>query len=239
MKAIVLSYDKNRCLTEHMIYKYMQLWPDNPFIFRIPCQTCAGIRGSNREYIESPSDIKGTVLSLLSDLDGDEWIYWCIDDKYPINLDLHAVRTIIGWIDTLEDTSTSGILFCRPDKLLKDKFLTGDTLPGSDDFYYLERNSYKRIWLHQFLRVKVLKHLFSSFPDAIPAAKHMDALKSSVQKPHDHKLYLTSRNLAVFGESSSRGMLTENCYHSILQAGLELPAWFSGKCANGNIHGRM
>jgi hypothetical protein len=33
MKAIVLTCDRYRALTEHMIRKYEELWPDHPFVF--------------------------------------------------------------------------------------------------------------------------------------------------------------------------------------------------------------
>jgi len=38
MKAIVLTCDKYRVLTEHMILKYDKLWSNHPFCFRIAYQ---------------------------------------------------------------------------------------------------------------------------------------------------------------------------------------------------------
>ena len=85
----------------------------------------------------------------------------------------------------------------------------------------------------------MLKHLFESFPDEIPSAKAMDTLKTHVAKPADHKLFVSERNLAVLGESTTRGVLTENCHQSMTKTGLELPAWYTGKLASGTIHGIM
>jgi hypothetical protein len=42
---------------------------------------------------------------------------------------------------------------------------------------YLRRRNYEQIWLHQFLRVKVIRNLFQNFPDGITSAKLMDSLK--------------------------------------------------------------
>lgn len=239
MKALVLTYDNNRRLTEHMIYKYQQVWPDNPFIFCIPYQENGGHGQTNHRYIKSPADIKGTVLALLSGLDQDEWIYWCIDDKYPIHLDLARVESVYNWVRGIDDPDVSGVMFCRPRKLQDNKHLTGKVLKAANGIKCLERSSYDAIWIHQFLRVKVLKHLFESFLDVIPTAKIMDELKYQVKKPADHRLFVVSRNMAVFGESASRGVLSENCYQSLREAGFELPAWHTGALAKAKVIGEM
>ena len=66
------------------------------------------------------------------------------------------------------------------------------------------------------------KHL----PDHIPSAKAMDDLKDDVPKLPEHRLFVTEKNYAVFGESTRRGMITQNCYESIVDSGIELPEWF-------------
>ena len=38
MKAVVLTYDANHFLTDHMIDCYQSLWPSNPFQFLVPYQ---------------------------------------------------------------------------------------------------------------------------------------------------------------------------------------------------------
>ena len=239
MKAIVLSYDKYRRLTDHMIYQYRHLWPDNPFTFRIPYQKLSGKDETDREYVRCPSDIKSTVLALLDGLDDQEWIFWCIDDKYPLNLDIHGIQSVMGWISDVNDTSVDGILCCRPKKLTKQKRLTGKLLKPGNGMTLLERKNYKCIWIHQFLRVKVLRHLFESFPDEILSAKAMDSLKGHVGKPDDHRLFVTEGTLAVFGESTMRGVITRNCYQSLQEKGLPLPDWHNDKLAEANIHGDM
>ena len=67
-----------------------------------------------------------------------------------------------------------------------------------------------------------LQHL----PDHIPNAKEMDDLKDDVPKLPEHRLFVTEKNYAVFGESTRRGMITQNCYESIVDSGIELPEWF-------------
>ncbi len=86
MKAIVLTCDRYRAITEHMILQYERSWPDHPFIFQIPYQDARGTDTTKTNYHKTPEDIKGTVLHLLADVDDEEWIYWCVDDKYPVRL---------------------------------------------------------------------------------------------------------------------------------------------------------
>jgi hypothetical protein len=222
MKAIVLTYDKYRAVTEHMVWQYGRLWVDHPFCFRIPYQELPGENSEQREYVQSPADIRGTVLTLLRDLDDEEWIYWCIDDKYPITLELPRIRKILEWVEQglLE---CDGILFCRCRNMLTESALRTERLQDKFNHIYLRRKNYEQIWIHQFVRVKVIRHLFEQMPDAIGTAKVMDHLKEKVVLPESHRLFVTERNLAVFGESTSRGKLTANCYRSLLAAQLPLP----------------
>jgi hypothetical protein len=223
MKAIVLSFDRYRPLADHMIFKYEEIWTQHPFKFRIPYQDANLNHLQNCEYIKSPADIKSTVLALLSGLGDEEWIYWCIDDKYPIRLELSRIQQITSWIHELSPQQCSGVLFCRCRSTLDGKALRQETLNDSSNHIYLRRKDYSQIWIHQFLRVKVLRHLFNHFPNEIPNAKAMDDFKKKVILPESHRLFVTDQNLAVFGESTSRGMLTSNCHQSIWENGLTLP----------------
>jgi hypothetical protein len=226
IKAVVLTYDKYRTLTDHMIVKYREVWPDHPFQFRVPYQelseTMEGV-----EYIKTPPDIKETVLTLLRDLSDEELIYWCIDDKYPVELNLPRIEQMYQWLRQQEPSSISGMLFCRCRKMLDNNYLMGDGITDDMGNHYLERNTYEQIWIHQFVRVKVIRELFEAFPDVIPYAGIMDKFKRQIKKPSSHRIYVTKENLAVFGESTSEGIVTKNCYKSILDNGLSLPEWYS------------
>jgi hypothetical protein len=228
MQAIVLTCDRFRTSTVHMIFKYAQLWPNHPFRFRVPYQDLAATTASERaEYRKSPLGIKATVLTLLADLADEELVYWCIDDKYPIRIDVPTVEGMYRWLALGGAPAVDGLLFCRCNKMWDMRFLTGETVVDDSGNAHLERTSYEQIWIHQFLRVKVLRHLFEAFPAEIPAAKAMDALKREVAKPASHRIFVSHRNFAIFGESTSRGLLTRNCHRSILENGLALPAWHS------------
>ncbi|TMP93037.1 MAG: hypothetical protein E6L08_06790, partial [Verrucomicrobia bacterium] len=111
IKAIVLTCDRYRAITRHVIFQYDRLWPDHPFVFHVPYQEVGGTDTKRVKYIPSPSDIKGTILHLLAEIDDEEWIYWCVDDKYPIELPTDKVASLIS--HAMRSPEVDGFLFCR------------------------------------------------------------------------------------------------------------------------------
>lgn len=227
IKAIVLSCDRYRAISEHMILQYERLWPDHPFVFHVPYQNLAGPNTERTKYFKTPEGIKATVLNLLAGLDDEEWIYWCLDDKYPIQLRTEKITDLIA--DTTRSPDMSGLLFCRCRVTLERPRIALYRGKRINSFgnVYLERKAWYQIWIHQLLRVKVLRYLFWHLPDEIPSAKMMmDKIKSDIPKLSEHRLFVTKENYAIFGESTSRGAITQNCYESIQAVGIELPEWF-------------
>lgn len=226
IKAIVLTCDRYRAITEHMIFQYDRLWPDHPFVFQVPYQKLGGVDTDRVKYLTVPSDIKGTVLQLLTGIDDEEWIYWCIDDKYPIQLVTGKIASLIS--NAMRSPEVDGLLFCRCRATLNSPKLTlypGKVKNPFGDVYF-ERKAWFQIWIHQILRAKVIRYLFSHLPDHIQSAKAMDDLKDGVPKLPEHRLFVTRENFAVFGESTRRGVITQNCYESMIAAGIEFPEWF-------------
>jgi hypothetical protein len=132
--------------------------------------------------------------------------------------DSHAMRS----------PEVSGLLFCRCRVTLNTPKLALDPHKVRNPFgdIYFERKAWFQIWIHQLLRAKVLRYLFTHLPDHIPSAKAMDELKDDVPKLVEHRLFVTKENFAVFGESTQRGVITQNCYESMLASGIKLPEWF-------------
>jgi hypothetical protein len=226
IKAIVLTCDRYRAITEHMIFQYDRLWPDHPFVFRVPYQDLGGVDTERVKYLTAPSDIKSTVLHLLTEIDDEEWIYWCVDDKYPIQLIPDKIASLIS--HAMRSPEVDGLLFCRCRATLNNPKLTlyPRKVKNPSGNIYFERKAWFQIWIHQILRAKVLRYLFTHLPDHIPNAKAMDELKNEVPKLPEHRLFVTKKNFAVFGESTRRGVITQNCYESMVAAGIELPEWF-------------
>ena len=103
----------------------------------------------------------------------------------------------------------------------------------------LERKGWYQIWIHQFLKAKVLRALFSQLPLKIPSAKALDGLKDQIPKPDEYHLFVTEQNFAVFGESTKRGVITRNCLESIRQTDIELPEWFQRSNGEWVTMGRL
>ncbi len=239
LKAIVLTWDRHRVMTQHMIRQYARLWPDHPFLFRVPFQVDEGAAVAREEYRRTPPQIPETILTLIEDLPDEEWIYWCADDKYPIDLRTEQIAAAFAAIEGLADAA--GLLCCRCRVTLDDPALSlvpGERKLTSGDII-LERRQWFQIWIHQFLRVKVLRHFFTHMPRDIPNAKVMDELKNEIPKPENLKLYVTHKNHAIFGESTQGGQVTQNCYESIRTTDLVLPPWFQTPTSDYVVMGEL
>ena len=155
--------------------------------------------------------ISATVLDLIDGLDDEAWVYWCIDDRYPIRLVQPAVERVTEAVLADRLPAVDGLLFCRWGNMWRPEHLLGqDPQEGPDGVRLLPRRDYSQIWLHQFLRVKVLRYLFRRFRKRSPRQTFWIPLKHQVSLPADHRLYVVETNLAVFGESTSRGRVTRN-----------------------------
>ncbi|HCP92220.1 MAG TPA: hypothetical protein DIT76_09295 [Spartobacteria bacterium] len=196
-------------------------------MFRIPYQSLRGPDSDRIRYVAAPggtaADIAPSVLRLLDDVDDEEMIYWCADDKYPIQLVTDKIAALMLYVR--QSSEISGLMFCRCRVTLErpDLALYPREWPTPSGDILLERRAWYQIWIHQFLKAKVLRYFFSSMPDSVPSAKAMDTLKNDIIKLADHRLFVTKENFAVFGESTQNGRMTRNCYDSIRNAGIELP----------------
>lgn len=221
----MLTHDRTAAVARHMIARYEAVWPDHPFTFRIPYQHRSAVTDGPRcEFVPAPPGIRQTVEVLLADLPDEEWIYWCLDDKYPIWVDVPRIEPLVEELRAGGPDSVSGVLFCRARRMLGTACLLDEELAIGGQTL-LERRAYEQIWIHQFLRVKVLRHLFGYFPEILKPASVMDRLKRRVPKPADHRLWVTESSLAAFGESTAGGVLTENCLASMRELGFPIPTW--------------
>ena len=229
MKALVLTYDRYRRVTEHMLKTYAVHWPKNNLTFRIPYQYDMQLKayGQSVELVQTSKAIKETVSGLLKGLADDEWIYWCVDDKYVVAVDAAAASYFSEWVARVGDPAISGLCFCRARRLLQPDSASvtpmAHTTRGDE---LLLRYNYRQIWLHQFLRVRVLRVLFDAFPNEDFEAKEMDGFKDKVEILRDTNLYVTEKNYAVFGESTVAGKLTSGCLASMRDLSVEIPEGF-------------
>ena len=221
-----------------MILTYEKLWKNNPFIFRIPYEKYPEFlekKYPNKvELVEIKNgkirSIKETILTLLEDLEDNEWIYWCMDDRYIISLRDRDANDIYQTILEIDDPMICSIRLMRFRRGFKSNYIKqgGEiyTKRGLEllEVIYTDSNHLNNPWEHQFVRVKLLRNLFKAFPDDSFKAKEMDSFPHL--KGYGEKCYIPVKNLVVFGESTSRGELTENCVANFKRWGLEIPTEF-------------
>lgn len=231
MKALVLTYDNYKIFADHMINSYQKFWPDNPFIFVIPYQDIEVKKYYEAKYknkvdmVYTPSDIAGTINTLLNGFSNEEWVYWCMDDRYLIEINLEEMKKTYEWVCKLNNPEiaavkcTSHLMGQSPENISYFRNII------RNDFHqvFYQRKNYAMIWIHQFLRCKVLKDIFIHIPNNLQMAKHMDFIVNELAIPSEYRLYSNKKSLMVLGESTSLGRITKNCYESLLQNGYDIP----------------
>ncbi len=232
MKAIVLSYDRNLPFVDHMISTYQKFWPNNLFVFRVPYQNYPDFLqkkyGEKVELIKTGSPIKATILKLLEDLNDEDWVYWCMDDRYLIKCNVEKAQALYEYVLNIQDKRVCIVQILRTfrdksaDKFVKKKQeVVSNEKVNIVESIFSDTDKLVDIWSHQFLRVKVLKRIFQSFPDQKFVAKDMDSFEKT--KLIGEKIWMSKDNLFILGESTHRGELTENCISSLTKFNLEVP----------------
>src|SRR5438876_8887574 len=122
VKAIVLTCDRYRAITEHMIFQYDRLCRIIHSSSMFPIRPWAALILSALNISRCPQTLKSPSLHLLAEIDDDEWIYWCVDDKYPIELRTHKIASLIS--HAMRTPEVDGLLFCRCRATLKNPKLT-------------------------------------------------------------------------------------------------------------------
>jgi len=224
--AIVLSYDSNHVFAENTIRSYQSLLPEHHFDFCVPYQQQTTFELDDVTWVVSPADIKGTVLALLQPFEDNQWVYWCMDDRYPKSLLPGEFHQIERLIEEGLAPEIGAILFApRMFKTKADWFnrirVSSQTGPK---LTLIPRANWSTIWMHQYIQAGVIRHLFSYMPDEIPSAVLMDSYLSRIPLPKTQVLYRTFFNRSVFGESSSRGKPTVNFLEDTGQSLWDLPA---------------
>lgn len=226
MKALVLTYDENHFLADHMIATYNKLWPDHPFVFHVPYQDNPDqLKNKYRERVEmvaAPRSIIGTIDKLTENIEPNEWVYWAIDDKYLIALDTLKARNYHNWVTENKDTSVLGLVTHRAWALWTTNVSPIPTQLEICGDVLLKRLSWRNFWLHQYYRVKAIRSMIQTFPRDPIVPKEMDGW---VRKGIDnkHSLYVIEKPTQLFGESTSNGVLNSRSLASCKRYGVCVP----------------
>ena len=224
MKAIVLTYDRNQHVAHHMVARYRKLWPDHSFSFRIPYQSLTSIpEGFAVSYVRTEPPIVDTVRTLLAEISDEEWIFWSIDDYFPIRLDLPWIRRLIDRLHDPEASDVSGFNFCASYK--KKRYWRNGQLRQKRHVRlfgerFVEVPDYDQMWFPQFFRGRVLKTFFGRLENPRDHAKELDYQLRRLTKPAADRLLMSSSDHAIFAESTIRSGYTHDFVGSATEMGI-------------------
>jgi hypothetical protein len=232
MKAIVQSCDRYHSIAQNMLFQYKKLWPSSKFTFRIPWnlqypETIASHFSSKTELIKTGIKFKETFYGLTQDLDDNEWVYWCIDDKYPINIQERKANKVFDFVTSISDPNIINVSFHFVREIESSANSIKKEGSGRElrfkGLRFIEHKSFTNNWLHQFFRVKALREFWSNIkePDQYQA-KQMDY---DVQPLTGISLTL-DHNICTYGESTDKGSITKNCEDNCIENNIAIPDYF-------------
>ncbi len=233
VKAIVLTYDKHHAIADHMIFMYSKVWPEHPFTFRIPYQDESALSRSTaddpkKEHIKTPVGMSDTVLGLTEDLDDEEWVYWCLDDRYPVSIRTNKLNNIVKWLESENPEGVDWVsLFYNTPHLQSFEDTGGKRIHDSKGNTYYPMKTYIKMWEHQFIRVRTLRLIWqlrytSNSHEELYKNFHWPLTKMPLEEEMQHR-FCSTKSLGQYMESTTKGMLTSQCYNSIVSNGLPLP----------------
>lgn len=239
IKAIVLSCDKYHKITDHMIETYQKLWPTNKLKFLIPWneiypQFLEDKWKEKIELIKTPVEFKPTIEGLLENTDEDEWVYWCTDDSYLVDIDEDAANTTLDFInnfitkDKSFNNSIYSVIFYNGQYDSVHKTFNKEECLNYKGYNFFKKNKITYQWQHQFCKSKVIKRMFDCL-DEPEFAKQMDHMQKEEKSKkfwsmiEEGDWYVIENNSVIMGEPTSRGKLTKNGFESFKQYNLTPP----------------
>ena len=96
-----------------------------------------------------------SVLALLDGLPGEEWVYWCIDDRFPTRVDGDVLSAIVAGLDAADGADEVKLLHWK-------ERLTGEraTVGGTPFTVQATGSRHRGFWHHHFVRTATLRRVF-------------------------------------------------------------------------------
>ena len=248
MKAIVLTFDKQIGFAELLYKKYMSLWQNCPFQFQVAYNDEESIPNSlknkgNINLLKTESDIRSTMSSLLEKVEDDEWVYWCIDDRYPTYIDVPVVKSIIEFIECGKADSME----LNSIKLMNWKEKKDETKNvievGSRSFNYQkwrEPGNLWGFWHHRFDLAKNLKTAFlnNNLPKEYKIGDIQVYHEMSDVGFLENTIYPSGEFILKLSEPCMRGKLTENGILDLKQNNCKVPNYEIMDCSKTFVNSR-
>lgn len=231
MKAIVLTFDKQAGFAELTYKKYMTLWENCPLEFLIPVNNKEEYQSydffkscNNVELIESKSDIRSTMKTLLSGINDDDWVYWCIDDRFPTEIiDKDLLNNLFREIESGKLDHLNGLKLFRWHEDISE-----ETMLLANNIFHVQRpKGLFGFWLHSFVKAKVLRKIFLS-DQLNKIYKISDITTYFHNKPQIdvfQKTVIPQNNIILMGEPCIEGEITVNGYKELKENSCPIPSY--------------
>ena len=211
-----------------MVAAYDELWPDHCLEFLVPYQSDnrsrPQVRRSRLTFVRTGDGFQDTMLGLLKGMGQEDWVYFCIDDKFPTSLSVpqmsQVMRMVLDGHDELDEVA--GLAFTRARSSLRwpGISITRTKCFGQQAYQRAEMSNF---WFHQLFRVKVLRAYFQSLP-VVSAPKEMDGHGKTLNL--DLRFLTTKKHNLSLAESTSRGRVTSTALRSLNARGIAVASHF-------------
>jgi hypothetical protein len=160
------------------------------------------------------------VSALLEGISDDEFVFWAMDDRYPIHIaDLDALCAVVelasqGDIDGSEIKLTNhGRACCGTELIAK--------IEGMN-YYRQVSEPALGFYMHHLVRAGLLRRLFQdhALPDRYTIRQFHGLL---LRREAYDGIWMPERSLVYFGETLRGGKMTNNGYRELQRHGLAVP----------------
>ena len=232
MKALLLTYDKQAGLAELVVKSYMALWKECPFQFVIPRNDESNphfkflAAQRNVFLVRTPSSIHGTMSVLLEGLGDETWVYWCIDDRYPIEIDQPALRGVFDFIESGAADSLNAIKLMHW-KETADTTCT-DVCISNRTFRFQAHSSATGFCHHHFVKAKALKEIFlraarEGIADNPAALNEYYLQKVTSSVAFTNRVFPVDGPITQLGEPLANGLLLANAIEALAKYNCPVP----------------
>lgn len=230
MLGILLTYDDQLGLAELVHKSYAALWPDMPVHFRLPYNGSA--KGPAFEYLQAQErcefvscgkGIIETMHALLADVEDSDWVYWCIDDRYPTWVDTGRCAAALDALSQLPSDADELKLLHWKERLAGHAIDIG----GERFLHQTPAERYWGFWHHHPVRARVLRSVFfrDEIMDPCTIAEINKAFKLSASQLFLGKALVPATPMLALAEPLRYGRLTLNGLADLERLDCEIPPY--------------
>lgn len=228
MKAVVLTVDSHLEVARLVVESYRRLWPAARFVFRIPYfqrdPSSMFEDAGDLEFVWTRPDIRNTMAALLDEIREDEFVFWCIDDRYPIAMvALKVMNGVFNFIAAVPSDIVA-LRFTAPNRFASKALMPNAQSLDIAGMCFREQSgsSQNGFYMPQFVRAAWLRRfLLSTELSPVYTIREFHQYLGTTNVSAG--IYAPDRSLLTLGESTIDGALTSDCQAQLTSLGLSSP----------------